>query len=393
MRFKRGLRGAVFTACAATVAMATLSACTSGGTSAKPRQPSPVTSPVSSPVSSPSVSQATNTTPSSAAPAPASTVGASSALPTTSDGALHKLGSVGVQLESTGLTIAAEGPDGTVFVATPGGGVVWTAKLGAQPAVAEHIPGGVDALAADATYLYVASGRTVYAYARSTGDLARQWALPDKGSVLNLEVTGSRVWARMGMQASDPPPDATATLVELDKSGGAPLRQLTVPWTTSLAGGPSGVYYVVSSKTLVEQTDAGTARSAPVNDPVNLELSGAYAIQALAVDGDRVLVVHYAGQGLDAVLHTYDAGTLAGPSNQTGYTAAASLAANNGQLVALDNEGDCGDGNACLAAVTLGTGLSPKTIAVAPGSLLGPHPAVVAAAPVNGKVSVTWFGS
>jgi hypothetical protein len=298
-----------------------------------------------------------------------------------------------VPLESTGLTIQAEGPDGTVFVATPGGAVVWTAKLGAQPAIAEHVPGGTDALAADTAYLYIASGRSLYAYARTTGELARQWALPDKGSVLDLEITGSRVWARMGVQASDPPPDATATLVEVDKAGGAPLRQVTVPWPTSLAGGPSGLYYVLSSKTLVEQADAGTTKSAPVNDPVNVELSGLYAIQALAVDGGQVLVVHYAGQGLDAVLHTYDARTLAGPSDKTDYTAAASLAANDGSLVALDNEGDCGDGNACLATVTIGKGLSSKTVAVAPGTLLGPKPAVVAALPVSGKINVTWFGS
>jgi hypothetical protein len=391
MRFERGLLRAVLVAFATTVALTTVAACDSG---AKHNAASQTTESTSQPPSSPSVSEAADTSPSSAvsSSAPASSALASSAPASATNEALRKLGVVAIPLDSTGLTIQAEGPDGTVFASTPGGTVVWTAKLGAQPTVAEHVPGGADALAADAAYLYIASGHSVYAYARSTGDVARQWALPDKGSALNLEVTGSRVWVRMGMQASDPPPDANATLVELDKSGGAPLRQVTVPWTTSLAGGPTGVYYVVSSKTLVEQSDAGTTKSAPVNDPVNLELSGAFAIQALAVDGDHVLVVHYAGQGLDAVLHTYDAGTLAGPSDKTDYTAAAALAVDNGDLVALDNEGDCGDGKACLTAVTLGKGLSPTTVAVAPGTLLGPRPAVVGATPVNGKVEVTWFG-
>jgi hypothetical protein len=347
----------------------------------------PSTSVSSPPVSSSPVAVTTSAAASSAVPSSAITSSA------TANGALRTLGSVAVPLESTGLTIQAEGPDGTVFVTNPGGTVVWTAKLGAQPAIAEHVPGGADALAADPTYLYIATGHTLYAYARNTGDLARQWALPDKGSVLGLEITGSRVWARMGAQASDPPPDATATLVELDKAGGAPLRQVTVPWTTSLAGGPSGLYYVVSSKTLVEQTDAGTTKSAPVNDPVNLELSGPFAIQTLTVADDRVLVAHYAGQGLDAVLHTYDANTLGGPSNATPFTAAGSLVDDEGLWVALDNEGNCGDGNACLSLLTIREGLSPKALAVAPGTLLGPKPAVVAALPVNGKVNVTWFGS
>lgn len=297
-------------------------------------------------------------------------------------------------LNSTGLTLQAEAPDGTVFVGTPGGDVLWTAKLGAAPAVAEHVPGGVDALAADATYLYVASGHTVYAYARSTGDLVHQWTLPaSKDSVLSLVPTGSRLWVRMGLQASDPPANATATLVELNKAGGGPLRQQTVPWTTDLVGGPTGLYYVVSSKTLVEQTDAGTTKSAPVNDPVNLELSGAYAIQAEAVDGNKLLVVHFAGQGLDAVLHTYDASTLVGPADATPYSAAAFLAVNDGSLVTLENEGDCGGGQVCLAKVILGKGIAANSVAVAPGALLGPQPVVVSAESVNGKLNVTWFAS
>lgn len=392
MRFKRGLRRAAFFAGSATVFVATLAGCDSGKKHASEQSTAPSASVSTAPAGASSPGSATP-----AATSPTATpVATPSATSTTArTGAPHAVGTVSVPLDSTGLTLQTEAPDGTVFVGTPGGNVVWTAKLGAAPAVAEHVTGGADALAADAKYLYIASGHTVYAYSRSTGALARQWTLPaSKDSVLNLELTGSRLWVRMGVQASDPPADAKATLVELNKSGGGPLRQETVPRTTDLVGGPTGLYYVLSSKTLVEQTDAGTTKSAPVNDPVNLELSGAYAIQAEAVAGNQLLVVHFAGQGLDATLHTYDASTLAGPSAATPYSAAATLAADDsGRLVTLENEGDCGDGRLCLAKMTLGTGISPNSIAVAPGALLGPQPVMVDATPVNGKINVTWFAS
>ena len=315
---------------------------------------------------------------------------------TTSD-ALHVAGTVNVPLNSLGLTLQAEAPDGTVFVGSPGGTVVWTVKLGTAPAVAEHVPGGADALAADSTYLYVASGHTVYAYARDTGDLTRQWSLPtSKDSVLNLEVTGARLWARTGMQAFDPPADAKATLVELDKAGGGPLRQVSVPWSTSIAGGPTGLYYVLSSQTVVEQTDAGTTLSAPVNDPVNLTLSGPNAIQVEGVDGNRVVVAHFAGQGLDAVLEAYDATTLKGPSQPTQFSAAAAVVVTaNGLVAAFDDANGCGGGQGtfCLTPYPLGSDPHGKQIPIPASDLIGGQRAVTVRFVDQHNVTVTWYAS
>lgn len=392
MRFKRGLRRAAFLAGAAIV-ITTVCGCDSGKKhAAGPSSPS-----------SPSVSSVVKTAQSTSTPAATSSKSsAASAAPSqpTNPGSpsdsLRVAGTVNVPLNSNGLTLQTETPDGTVFVGSPGGNVVWTAKIGVAPAVAEHVAGGVDALAADATYLYIASGHTVYAYARSTGELARQWSLPaGKDSVLNLEVTGARLWVRMGMQASDPPPGAKASLIELNIAGGGPLRQFTVPWTTWLAGGPSGLYYVLASQTIFEQTDAGTTVSAPVNDPVNLKLSGPDAIQVVGVEGNRVIAVHFAGQGLDATLDAYDATTLKGPSQTTEFSAAATVVLTaDGLVAAFDDAAGCGGGRGalCLAPYLLGSDPHGKQIPIAASELIGGQRAVAVRFVDTNNVTVTWFG-
>ncbi len=390
MRVRRGVRTTALTVGAAALAIASLSACQGthsghGGDGAASAQTPSNDAASQSPSSSgggptpPSASGAASASSPSASPSPTATPSPGVLPVPGASGALHVFADVVVRQASTGLVLAAEGSNGAVFVTAPGETVVWVVEPAGNAGVAEHAPAGVDALAVDTAYLYVACGEQLLAYSRQTGDLARQWALPaGKGVVRQIAVTGRRLWAAIGPQGTDPSP-TPETLVEIDPSASALLRQLSVPNSTAIAGGPTGLYYVVSSKTLVEQTDAGTTKSAPVNDAVNLELSGSAAIQVDAVDGERVLVHHDAGQGLDAVLSVYSAQTLSGPTQVTPYGAGYQLAVTPNALLVLSFESDtCAGSQACLSRFDLGTGPQPSGVSVQPGTLVGPYPAVVA---------------
>jgi hypothetical protein len=97
--------------------------------------------------------------------------------------------------------VAAEAPDGAVFVSNPGGGDVVVVDGTSPPATAEHVSGTVNALAADGDNLYVATYTTAYEYSRKTGALVEQWTLPPVSRantsnqlLVGLTVAGGIVW-------------------------------------------------------------------------------------------------------------------------------------------------------------------------------------------------------
>jgi hypothetical protein len=312
--------------------------------------------------------------------APAQSTSAA-ASPTTTGRAFTVASDVVVPQSSTGLVVAAEAPDGTVFGATSGSDVVWVVTRAGQPGIAEHAATGVDAVAADANFLYVAAGDQVVAYSRVNGDVVRQWPLPVNTGfhVRSLTLTGSRLWADIavdGSSVTNAPPD---TLVEINPSFTGLLRHESVPFGTDVAGGPLGLYYVVDSKTIVAQFDSGATRSVPVNDPVNLQLSGPLAIQAVAVVGAQLLVRHDAGQGLDSQIVVYNAETVGGRTRQVSFEADASIVVMSSGPVEMVSDGSqCGGTGSCVYDFTLGHGKEGSGTPVPPGILLGPSPTIVA---------------
>jgi hypothetical protein len=159
----------------------------------------------------------------------------------------------------------------------------------------------------------------------------------------------------------------------------------------SFAPGNAGVYYVTKqSSQLVEQTNNGDTLTVPTHQSVNLQLSGPSAIQAVAVVGSRVVLQHDAGQGLDAVLNTYDAGSLAGPSLSIPFSAAEQLVSTPSGLFVIGNPdtGVCAGGRqTCVRRFSLSGGsggsggtvgdplaLTDDTLAT---TLIGPYPTVV----------------
>lgn len=403
-----GIRRSLAAGCGVAVLALTTAACTashSGGPSV------PVTASVSaSPAASESTSQGRSLAPaqpsdsgSSGGSAPtgsASThptqlpaASSSSALPTPGPtGALSVFADAAIKgafsSAETGLTVA-QAPDGAIFVAgkVASPQIIWVVDGVGPAGIAEHVKGPVTALAADAANLYVGVGQTVTAYSRTTGNVTRTWNTALPGTLTQLAVAGTKVWA-LSTDSGDSTPDAPNGLIELDPSSSSPVRSVTgFSGTFSIAAGPSSVYYVTKqSSELVQQTNAGATLTAPTNQQVNLQLSGPSAIQAVAVVGGQVIVQHDAGQGLDAQLNTYDAGTLVGPIAQTNFSAGEPLAvtASGPFVVGNADTGVCtANQAACVRRFSLPTGnagdplaLPDDTIASA---ITGPYPTVVLA--------------
>ena len=277
----------------------------------------------SHPTTAPTTSPSPSLTPSSAAPPslPAPP-GASPSLPPVRATPAPPTGSATIALPgpvpnpATPL-VAAEAPDGTVFLADPSVSpeVVWVVNGNGPAALAEHPAGKVAALAADATSLYVATAQAITSYDRSTGNQARSWpvqvnpAAESAGST--LAVAGGRLWL-LGGTAGHPSIDS------IDPAGAAvQVVVANASNVTGLAAGPDAVYYVGDSgATLIRLGGDGTRTSAPTNITVNAQLSGPAAVQAMSVSDGRVLVMHAAGQGLDAEVASYDAATLHGPAGR-----------------------------------------------------------------------------
>jgi hypothetical protein len=233
------------------------------------------------------------------APAPTTTVPAT--------GPLLFAAPVPIPISAAQIT-ATEAADGAVFVApqNPDGGasVVWVVDGGGPAAIAEHMPAGVAALAADSTNLYVASYNDVTAFNRASGNQDGEWPLT-------------------GLDAAN---DSASNLVSMTVAGGEVLVTVAAGFTTSVyqidptttaapalvaqglsvAIGPDGsVYYERADHRLVRRTSTGTVTVGPaLADAPNNEGGGVQSVEF--VGGGAVWVTEPAGQGLDTQFSTYD---------------------------------------------------------------------------------------
>lgn len=365
-----------------------------GPTSGSSGSPSASPAGSSSAASSSPVAASPSAPLSTSASVPAAASSSASGLPTPGPtGPLRIVADVaikgGFDAAGAGL-IAAQAPDGAVFVAGQPGApqIVWVVDGVRPAAIAEHVQGPVTALAADAVNVYVGAGISVTAYSRTTGAQVRSWTASGvPGTVSQLVVAGDRVWALFG--ESDAPSPSPNGLAEIDPSSPKLVRTVSgITDVFSIAAGVASVYYVTKQSTLlVERTNDGHTVSAPTKQHVDLQLSGPSAIQAVAVADSKVVLQHNAGQGLDAVLNTYDAATLAGPSGDIGFSAAEQLASTPGGLFVIGNS----DTNVCaktqqtcvrrfaLPGGNVGDPLALLADAET-SELTGPYPTVVVAA-------------
>jgi hypothetical protein len=285
---------------------------------------------------------------------------------------------------------AAEGPDGAVFVSSQdplssASTVVWVVDGGGPAAVAETMPGGVAALAADATNLYVASYTTVTAFDRTSGNQDGQWTLPtvdtantSNADLVSMAASGGYVMLMIAH-------GNTEDMYRL--SPGSAAAPHLVAQGTSAAFGPNGsVYYARSDNHLVELSRSGGTTVGPLLANAPNGLGGGVQFVTVVANG-LVWVSEPAGQGLDTKFSEYDAATLQLQGALGGSTSEQIAGTSAGTLLLSppNDTADCSPSTSaastgCVVRVTPPSTLSDSVPVGMAISLLGPDPAVI----VNG---------
>jgi hypothetical protein len=318
-----------------------------------------------------------------------------SAVPTTTLPALAASGplaisaNVAVPIAANVQITAAEAPDGSVFVApeshdSPTPTVVWVVDGNTPAAIAEHVAGGVSALAADSANLYVVSGNNVLGYSRSTGNQMGQWNLPpintantSNAELVSMDADGGVVLITVAQGDLE-------YVYRFDSTSTAAPR--LIAQGTSAAFGPNGsVYYERSDDHLVELSAAGVTTVGPLLVHAPNGAGGGIA-NVEAVAGGLVWVSEPAGQGLDTQLSPYDATTLQPMGTFSGSVTEQIVDTGAGPLVLAgpDGPGVCPQGGAatsssCVFRLSPTAALTDPTSVGSAEQLLGPYPAVLSA--------------
>jgi hypothetical protein len=304
-------------------------------------------------------------------------------------GLLQVTATVAVPVPANVQITAAEAPDGAVFVSQEGHDpatttVVWVVDPTGPAEIAEHVNGGVSALAADATNLYVVADDSVIGYTRSTGNQMGQWKLPpiDTANTSDADLV-SMVAASGEVLVMIAQGNLQDVYRILPTSTGAAKE---IAQGTSAALGPDGsVYYERSDNHLVKLSPAGVATVGPLlaNSP-NGSGGGIAGVDAVA--GGLVWVSEPAGQGLDAQLSPYNADTLQAMGSYSGSVTEQIVDTSAGALVLVgpNGPGACPQGPtaasiSCVFRISQTAELSFPTPVGTADQLLGPLPAVVTA--------------
>src|ERR1700722_17570749 len=265
-----------------------LAACSSGGspTPTSPRQTSTTTA-------------ASGGAPATTVPAPASgplTLGAPIAIPFSAD-----------------RVTGAESPDGAVFAApqdptSPSPSVAWVIDGNGPAQIAEHVPTGIAAIAADATNFYVATYSTLFAYNRQSGNQDGQWKMPSvptsnssNNDLVALAAANGSVFVSVTR--------GNTVSVYTVNPGTTAAPHLLLRGLGDAIGSDGSVYYERTDHHLATRRPSGaTAVGPPLADTPNGLGGGVQYLDVVA--GGAVWVSEPAGQGLDATFSTYDVATL-----------------------------------------------------------------------------------
>jgi predicted small secreted protein len=304
-------------------------------------------------------------------------------------GPLNVSATVVVPVPANVQIAAAEAPDGAVFVSpqshdTATTTVVWVVDPTGPAEIAEHVNGGVSALAADATNLYVVADDSVIGYTRSTGNQMGQWKLPAIETANTSDANLVSMIAASGQVLVMITQGNEQDIYRINPTSTAAPKQIAEG--TSAAFGPDGsVYYERSDNRLVKLSSSGVTTVGPAlaNSP-NGEGGGIAGINAVA--GGLIWVSEPAGQGLDAQLSPYNADTLQAMGNYSGSVTERIVDTSAGALVLVgaNGPGGCPQGPtaaaiSCVFRISQTAQLSYPTPVGTADQLLGPSPAVVTA--------------
>ncbi len=333
---------------------------------------------------------------SSTPPAPPST---SSTLP--GSGPLQAGSPVAVPLTAAQV-VAAEGPDGAVFVAaqdpeSSAPSVVWVVDGQGPAAVAEHIPVGVAALAVDPSNLYVATYSDVTAFDRTTGNQSGHWNLPpvnaanaSNDDLVSMDAADGFVFViiTQGNQAS---------VYRITPS--SPAAPSLVLQALGAVVGPDGtIYSERSDHHLVGRSPSGTTTvGAALADAPNGEGGGVQYLSTVA--GGAVWVDQPAGQGLDAQWTTYQSSGLQQIAMFSGNAEESFVDTVAGPLVlsSPDAQSACTQaagspaqpGTWCVARVSLQGAQSDPVPFPSAIDLVGPDPVVIGENATSSQLTVT----
>jgi hypothetical protein len=284
--------------------------------------------------------------------------------------------------------LAAEGPDGAVFVAaqapaSPTPSIVYVVDGNGPEAIAEHVSSGVAALAADATNLYVATYSTVTAYNRSTGNQDAQWTLPaintansSNADLLSMAAAGGSVLVSITQ-------GNTVSVYRINPGSSAAPTPV-VQGLGDVVGPDGTVFYERSDHHLVALSPSGSSVVGPLlADAPNGLGGGVQYVNFVA--GGAVWVGEPAGQGLDSQWTTYSTSTLAQvgqfagtAGNQYVDTAAGPLALSIPEVSSCPQQGSPAEAVWCVSRITL-QGAQSNSLSLSPNSaaLVGPYPAAI----------------
>jgi hypothetical protein len=283
---------------------------------------------------------------------------------------------------------AAESPDGAVFVApqdptSPMPAVAWVIDGNGPPAIAEHVPDGIAALAADGANFYAATYSNVFAYSRATGNQDGQWTLPAVNAANSSDDNLVSMAAAAGMVLVSITQGNAVSVYRITPSSSAAPHRL-VQGLGDAIGSDGSVYYETNDHHLavLRPTGATAAGPALAHSPNGLG-GGVQYVNAAA--GGAVWVSEPAGQGLDAGFSTYDATTLGPLGTFSGSVTDSVVDTAAGPLV-LEAAGGAScpqaapaNPTSCVFRIDVHGAVSDPVGVGAAVMLLGPGPAVVAA--------------
>ena len=208
---------------------------------------------------------------------------------------------------------AAESPDGAVFAApqdptSPSPAVAWVIDGNGPAQIAEHVPTGIAALAADGTNFYVATYSTLFAYSRASGNQDGQWTMPavptansSNNDLVALAAADGSVFVSVTR--------GNTVSVYTVNPGSSAAPHLLVRGLGDAIGSDGSVFYERTDHPLAALRPNGATAVGPMlADKPNGLGGGVQYIDVVA--GGAVWVSEPAGQGLDASYTTYDAATL-----------------------------------------------------------------------------------
>jgi hypothetical protein len=326
------------------------------------------------------------TAPPSSLPAPATT------------GPLSVSESVAVPIAANVQITATEAPNGAVFVSpeshdSPTPAVVWVVDPTGPAEIAEHVSGGVSALAADNTNFYVVSNDSVIGYTRTTGNQMGQWSLPDINTANTSDADLVSMVAANGKVLILITQGNLQDVYRFDPNETA-KPQMVAQGTSAAIASDGSVFYERSDNHLVELSATGVTTVGPaLASTPNGDGGGIAGVTAVA--GGVVWVSTPAGQGLDAQLSPYSATSLQPMGSYAGSVSEQIVDTLAGALVlgGPDGPGDCPQGTSvtstsCVFRLSPTAVLSDPTAVGTADQLVGPYPAVVTASSTDANLVV-----